>query len=101
MVNTRALASFVCALTLGLAAPQPALAQRANGPYSGVLGGQPDANRSQGLDLQGSMFGAWDDNMFPASEATGQLDPRLKQSGASTGVSGSLAYDRRGDRVKF
>lgn len=101
MVNTRALAPFVCALTLGLAAPQPALAQRANGPYSGVLGGQPDANRSQGLDLHGSMFGAWDENMFPASEATRQLDPRLKQSGASTGVSGSLAYDRRGDRVQF
>jgi hypothetical protein len=94
-------ASFVCTLTLGLAAPPPALAQRANGPYSGVLGGQPDENRTQGLDLHGSMFGAWDENIFPASEATTQLDPRLKESGASAGVSGSLGYDRRGDRAQF
>ncbi|MGZ8797050.1 MAG: hypothetical protein ACXW2F_06870 [Thermoanaerobaculia bacterium] len=100
-MNTRSLASLVCTLMLGLAAPQPTLAQRANGPYSGVLGGQPDENRTQGLDLHGSMFGAWDENMFPASEATRQLDPRLKQSGASAGVSGSLAYDRRGDRAQF
>jgi hypothetical protein len=88
----------VCGLLL---AASPAFAQRANGPYSGLFGGQPDQNRTQGLDLRGSMFGAWDENIFPATEPTTQLDTRLRDSGASIGASGSLDYSLRGDRAQF
>jgi hypothetical protein len=98
-VKVRHLAvSTACGLLL--AAASPAFAQRANGPYSGLFGAQPDPNRTQGLDLRGSMFGAWDENVFSASD-TAQLDPRLTDSGGSLGLSGSLDYSRRNDRMQF
>jgi hypothetical protein len=86
---------------LALGAARPAFAQRANGPYAGLFGGQDTAEQSQGLTLNLSMFGAYDKNSFPPGEASDLIDPRLKESGASAGVTGSLHYDRRGDRGMF
>jgi hypothetical protein len=97
--GTAVLPAAIVALALGAATP--AFAQRADGPYSGLFGGQPDENRYQGLDLRASMFGAWDQNLYPASDASAQTDTRLRESGASGGASGTLLYDRRGDRAVF
>jgi len=91
----------VCALTCGLFGASPAMAQRVAGPYAGALGGPPADNRVQGLDFGGSIFGAWDQNNLPASTDSESGDPRLRESGASAGLSGTLSYDRRGDRARF
>jgi hypothetical protein len=93
--------SVVCALGLATVSAAPAFAQRANGPFGSTLDGPDKGARTQGLDLNGSMFGVWDQDIFPASEATTLLDPRLTESGASGGLSGSLAYDRHGDWGQF
>jgi hypothetical protein len=86
---------------LSLGATRPAFAQRANGPYAGLFGGQDTTEQSQGLNLTMSLFGAYDQNSFPASEASNLVDPRLKENGASIGATGSLQYLRRGDRGLF
>jgi hypothetical protein len=86
-------------MALGLASP--AAAQRANGPNAGQFGGEPDPARWQGLDLRAAFFGAYDENILPADGSDQVLDERLRQSGVSGGVTGSLAYDLRGDRARF
>jgi hypothetical protein len=105
-VNARTyIARSICALLAGFAGlgvSSPALAQRANGPYSGALGGgQDDAARTQGLDLHAQMFGGLDQNLFPDSEAASALDPRLKESSSSAGVAAGLLYGRRSDNAQF
>ncbi len=84
-----------------LGATRPAFAQRANGPYSGLFGGQDTANQSQGLNLNLALFGAYDQNSFPPTAASDLIDPRLRESGASAGASGSLLYTVKGDRGRF
>jgi hypothetical protein len=79
----------------------PALAQRANGPYSDVLGSAPDENRTQGLDLRAQMFGGWNQTIFPDSAAATAADPRLKDSTTSGGLMGGLLYSLRRDTTKF
>ena len=77
------------------------LAQRANGPYAGLLGQTPDAQRAQGLDLTGTLFGAYDLNTFPGVDTAATTDPRLKQSGTSEGLTAALDYNRSGDHGRF
>src|SRR5689334_381721 len=77
------------------------MAQRAAGPYAGALGGPASENRVQGLDFGASIFGAWDQNILPGSADAESRDPRLLESGTSAGLSGTLSYDRRGDRARF
>ena len=91
----------LCTLVAWLGAAAPALAQRANGPYAGAFGAQPDENRIQGLDLSGAFLGAYDHDVYPTVPSSEALDPRLKVSGPSGGVNGTLSYDRRGDRTQF
>ena len=91
----------LCTLVAWLGAAAPALAQRANGPYTGAFGAQPDENQIQGLDLSGTFLGAYDHDVYPMVPSSEALDPRLKVSGPSGGVQGTLAYDRRGDRTQF
>jgi hypothetical protein len=100
-VTTRTIAAFAAFALLQVAAVSPAYAQRANGPYSGLFGGAPSAERTQGLDFNMALFGAYDDNAFPALAASDIIDPRLKQSGASVGTTASLNYDLTGDRAHF
>ncbi len=97
----RTLVLLAAFATLLLGATPPAFAQRANGPYSGLFGGQDTSNQAQGLNLNLALFGAYDQNSFPPGESTDLIDPRLKESGASGGVSGSLQYQRQGDRARF
>jgi hypothetical protein len=93
-------ARFVCALALGCVTAAPAFAQREAGPFGNLFGGQ-STDRQQSLDLRGSLFGAYDDNVLDASRQTASVDPRFRKSGISGGGSGSLAYDLRGDVVRF
>jgi hypothetical protein len=92
---------FLCILVAWLGATAPALAQRANGPYAGAFGPQPDADQIQGLDLSGAFLGAYDHDVYPTVPSSEALDPRLNASGPSGGVTGTLSYDRRGDRTQF
>jgi len=96
--RTLVLPASIATLILGAAAP--AFAQRANGPYSGLFGGQDTTNQSQGLNLNLGLFGEYDKNEFPADQ-TDLIDPRLREDGASVGVMGSLQYQRNGDFGRF
>jgi hypothetical protein len=84
-----------------LGATAPALAQRANGPYAGAFGAQPNEDQIQGLDLSGAFLGAYDHDVYPKVPSSEALDPRLNESGPSGGVAGTLSYDRRGDDTQF
>ena len=106
---------IVCALALALFSAGPASAQRADGPFAGLFGGDHDSSRvkggtSQSLDLSGSLFGAYDEILTtpaapPAPLAPivflGQADPGVQTSGTSEGGSGSLSYSRRTDHLQF
>jgi hypothetical protein len=92
---------FLCTLVAWLGAAAPALAQRANRTYAGAFGAQPDEERIQGLDLSGAFLGAYDHDVYPMVPSAAALDPRLKESGPSAGVAGTLAYDRDGERTQF
>jgi len=48
----------LCTLVAWLGAAAPTLAQRANGPYAGAFGAQPNEDQIQGLDLSGALLGA-------------------------------------------
>jgi hypothetical protein len=77
----------------------PAFAQRAAGPFSGVLGAIADPDSRHTLDLRGSLFGSWDDTLT-SSDATA-IDPRFLRSGGSSGASGSLTHARRSSRIQW
>ena len=76
-----------------------ASAQRAQGPFSGILGGSdPDATHT--LDLRGSLFGAWDDTLSRVEGDT-PVDERFLRSGGAGGASGSIAHNRRSSRLDW
>lgn len=77
----------------------PAAAQRAAGPFSGILGAATDADARHSLDVRGSLFGAWDDNLTRTGEPA--LDDRFLRSGGAAGVSGSLTHARRSSRFQW
>lgn len=85
----------------------PAFAQRANGPYAGVLGAAADPERTQGLDLHGSVDGSWDDDSYTIGDPSLATDPSVdpnapfRNGGTSAGVSGSLTYDHNGDHLRL
>jgi hypothetical protein len=100
-MNGRVIAArFVCVVAFASFTAAPAWAQRESGPFGGLFGGQ-NADRQQSLDVRGSFFGAYDDNVLDASRPQAAIDPRFRKSGISGGASGSLVYDRRGDWVQF
>jgi hypothetical protein len=77
----------------------PAAAQRAAGPFSGLLGAATDADARQTLEVRGSLFGAWDDNLTRTGDPA--LDDRFLRSGGAAGVSGSLTHARRSSRFQW
>jgi hypothetical protein len=87
----------VCALVAALAAAGPAWAQRADGPNAGLFGGQGD--RAESLDFHGSVFGANDDVIVPATATA--LDPRFQQNTTVEGFGSDLTYNRRTDVFNF
>jgi hypothetical protein len=104
-VNARTfIARSISALLVGLVAlgvSTPALAQRANGPYAGALGGSQGEGQTQGLNLTAQMFGGWNQNIFPDSTPAAAVDPRLQESSTSAGLAAGLLYSRRGDNTQF
>jgi hypothetical protein len=88
------------ALAIALTAWAPSAdAQRAAGPYAGVLNAAGDAEATHTLDLRGSLFGAWDDTLTSSDDEA--VDQRFLRSGTAAGASGSLAHARRSSRIQW
>jgi len=77
----------------------PAAAQRAAGPFSGILGAVADADARHTLEVRGSLFGAWDDTLTTANDPA--LDQRFLRSGGAGGASGSLDHALRTTRFQW
>jgi hypothetical protein len=75
-------------------------AQRATGPFSGVLGAIGDPEATHTLDARGALFGSWDDTLS-RTEGNQPVDERFLRSGASSGASGSLSHVRRSSRLTW
>ena len=75
-------------------------------PFSGLFRGSP-RDQPHTLDVRGSAFTAWDDNLLaltPSGQGDlGGLDPRFLQPGLANGFQGSLAYgfSKSGTRSQF
>jgi hypothetical protein len=98
-----ALRLVALALSLSVCLPAPALAQRPrpDRPYRGLFGGNgADPNSTQQLDVNVSLFGAYDDNVL-ASQSQGGIDPRYQQSGGYGNSTLSLDYTKRVGRASF
>jgi len=77
----------------------PAAAQRAAGPFEGILGGSDPSDARQTFYFRGSVYGAWDD---VSSEIQGPgVDNRFLRSGFAGGAFGGLTYARRGRRTQW
>lgn len=100
------IASAVAAM---LAATGPAQAQdrgrerqrRSEGPFAGLFAIHQGEEPRRRLDLRGALFGGYEDNQLDSEEGLPGLNRRIRTSGASPGANGSLAFSRRGDRVRF
>ena len=77
----------------------PAAAQRATGPYSGLLGGSDDTQARQTLDVRASLSGAWDDILTSTDESA--LNDQFLRSGFAGGASGVLIHARRSQRLQW
>jgi len=77
----------------------PAAAQRAAGPFSGILGAVADADARHTLEVRGSLFGAWDDTLSSTNDPA--LDQRFLRSGGAAGASGSLDHAFRAPRFQW
>ena len=99
MIRNRWLCTISIAV-LGLAAnPSQAKAQRAAGPYSGILGAAEAADARHTLTARASMYGAWDDVSSDAEEFTSTN--RFFRSGFAGGATGALAHARRTSRNQW
>jgi hypothetical protein len=83
---------FVVALTCVSAAP--AAAQRETGPFAGLFGGDRGAERSETLDLRGTVYGTYDKTESQGSNTASPFFQTIEQSGAGAGADVSLAYSR-------
>jgi hypothetical protein len=94
----------VCAIAACVAVGAPAAAQQpSGGPFTGLFRGSP-RDQPHTLDLRGSAFTAWDDNLLALTPSgQGDLDPRFLQPGVANGFQGSLAYgfNKSGARSQF
>jgi hypothetical protein len=100
---------FVCALAVLFATCAAAQAQRepVGGPFDGLFRGSP-REQPQRLDLSGSAFEAWDDNVLaqgPNGTANGGFGgaPQSIKPGYANGFTGSLNYGfhRKGTRSEL
>lgn len=98
----------MCAIAACVAFGAPAAAQQPpnGGPFTGLFRGSP-RDQPHRLDLNGSAFTAWDDNLLaltPSGQGElGALDPRFLQPGLANGFQGSLTYgfNKSGTRSQF
>lgn len=87
------LALVVCAATAQAQRPRP------DRPYRGLFGGSgANPNSTQQLDLNISLFAAYDDNVLASAPQSG-FDPRFQKSGNYDGGTISLDYTRRAGRA--
>jgi hypothetical protein len=103
MDNIRLLTRAAVAILAALVCAAPASAQRPrpDRPYRGLFGGNgADPNSTQQLDLNASLFGAYDDNVL-ANQLQFGVDPRFQQSGGYGTGTVSLDYTRRAGRATF
>ena len=78
------------------------------GPFSGLFTGSP-RDQPQTLDVRGSGFAAWDDNLLAQTPGSGgvtdpfAVDPRFLKPGVASGLQGSVTYQFRksGTRSQF
>ena len=75
----------------------PVFAQRAAGPYAGVLGSS-DPDAGQTLDLRGTAHGAWE---HTTDSDVAQGDDRFLRDGLAGGASGSLTHTLRSQRGQW
>ena len=82
-----------------LTAVSPAAAQRATGPYSGLLGETPETPTRQTLEIRASVYGAWDHVLSSVDESA--LNDQFLQGGFAGGASGALIHARRSSRLQW
>jgi hypothetical protein len=73
---------------------------RAIGPFAGLFGGG-QGERTQALDVRGSMFGSYDVDRVKGVDPSTLGDLGLAQSGAASGIDGTVSYSRKAERVQF
>jgi hypothetical protein len=68
-------------------------------PYRGLFGAPATAQMRESLDLTGSLYGGYDDNVFARQGQA--LAPGVRQSGWYQGAQAGLMYAHRWRRVQF
>jgi hypothetical protein len=68
-------------------------------PYRGLFGAPATSQMRESLDLTGSLYGGYDDNVFARQGQA--LAPGLRQSGWYQGAQAGLMYAHRWRRVQF
>ncbi len=90
-----------CAAVLSVCPLTYAQRPRPDRPYRGLFGGNgANPASTQQLDVNLSLFGAYDDNVL-ASTPQGVSDPRFQQSGGYGSGTISLDYTKRAGRATF
>jgi hypothetical protein len=85
------------AVAVAVSSSAAAQQQTSGNPFEGLFKGSP-REQPQSLDVRGSAFGAWDDNVLAQAPGggpgggLGNFDPRYVKPGFATGFQGSLAY---------
>jgi hypothetical protein len=76
---------------------------RNRGPFAGLFGGNPRVRNSHVLDFRGSLFGVWQDVLFPSNFDTSLLDPTFQKNGTFAGAVAQLdyAFNRQTDNAAF
>src|SRR5678815_2853404 len=99
MRNRRFPHTTVSLAAMLLVAVSPAAAQRAAGPYSGLLGATADTPTRQTLEVRATLYGALDDIL--SSTDASALNDQFLQSGFAGGASGVLIHTRRSPRLQW
>lgn len=103
--------SVACIAGIGLAAPAGVSAQTrpsaepdsVRRPYRGIFGSANDPNQPQTLIFNGSVYGAYDDNVLAGVTQRRTRDPFLQESGTYQGADAGLEYtlQKRAERYSL
>ena len=99
-MNSRRVATGVCAFAACCAVSTNAWAQREAGPFAGLFGGGRAADATQGLALNWSGYAGYDDTVLDQSSQL-RADPRFYQSGQYGGLSVGLGFGRNTGRNRI